>query len=99
MLAAPHWSPALELASLRKLRGEDQGVEARLVDDNRLTLVVRTSVANRDGGFVLLINVLSYGIARIAVPQHLSHILTHEPNLQYASAQGRILKTSRWGGY
>ena len=39
---------------------------ALLVDDDRPTLVVRTTVANRDGGFVLAVNMLAQCIAGIA---------------------------------
>ena len=33
---------------------QDERVEAALVDKDRIGLVVRTSVANRDGGFVYM---------------------------------------------
>ena len=42
-----------------QLRGENQRAETRLVDEDRLTFVVRTSVANCDGGFVFFIYVFS----------------------------------------
>ena len=45
---------------------QDERVEAALVDEDRIGLVVRTSVANRDGGFVFAIYMLSHRIATIA---------------------------------
>ena len=42
----------------------DQCVEIRLVEDHRLCLVVRTTVAFCDGGFVLIIDMLANGDLR-----------------------------------
>ena len=60
--------PVLEHPSLRQLRREHQGVETAFVDDDGLALVVRTSVANRDGGFVFIIYVFAQCIACITIP-------------------------------
>ena len=51
--------PMLENLRLRQLRGENQSIETAFIDDDDLSLVVRTGVANRDGGFVFLVNVCS----------------------------------------
>ena len=41
--------------SVASAEREDEGIETALVDDDGSTYVVRTSVANRDGGFVFVI--------------------------------------------
>ena len=48
-----------------------RGVEALLVDEDGLCLVVRTSVANRDGGFVFALYML--------FAPHLVHYYTPVP--------------------
>ena len=60
--------PALERLSLRQFRRENQRIETALVDKGCTCFVVRTSVANRDGGFVLSVNMLVQRIAGVAVP-------------------------------
>ena len=47
--------PALERFRLRQMGGKNERIESALVDNHSLRLVVGTSVANRDGGFVPLI--------------------------------------------
>ena len=44
--------PALERFRLRQMAGQNERIESALVDNHSLRLVVGTSVANRDGGFV-----------------------------------------------
>ena len=68
--------PALERLRLRQLRGEDEGVEAGLVDE-------RGSLHTTRGGhfvhpFVFGFNVNSDNLSGIAVPQRRRHIPSHE---------------------
>ena len=62
---------------------EDKGVETGLVDKDGLCLVVRTSVANRDGGFVTLVYMLCESIARYFIPQCIAHVLGTEQRLAF----------------
>ena len=54
---------------------EDKGVKTGLVDEDGLCLVVRTSVAKRDGGFVFALYMLSNRISSITIPYCPSNIL------------------------
>ena len=47
--------PALELLRLWKLRGKNQSIKTRLIDEDRLALVVRTRVLNQHSGFTKLV--------------------------------------------
>ena len=46
-----------------------------------LRLVVGTSVANRDGGFVLFVHMFTQGISCVAVAECRSHIFAHKEGL------------------
>ena len=61
-----------------EIRAQDERVEATLVDEDRIGIVVRTSVANRDGGFVFVLHMSAHGIASIAILQRHCHILAAE---------------------
>ena len=52
---------------------------AALVDEDRLALVVRTTVLNQHTGFVIFIDMIKHRTMWRHIPQHICHILTHEP--------------------
>ena len=58
---------------------EDEAVQAGLVDDNGLALVVRTSPLNQGSGFVLGFDVSSDSVFGLCVPQCLGHVLADKP--------------------
>ena len=47
--------PTLEILRLWKLRGKNQSIKTRLIDEDRLALVVRTRVLNQHSGFTKLV--------------------------------------------
>lgn len=73
--------PALELLCCGQLAGENEGIEARFVDDYGI-LNSSDGVTNRYPiGLIFIINMISDCFTGIAVSQYLSHILTDEPRL------------------
>ena len=63
------------------MRGENQRVESRFVDDDYLRLVVRTSALNQGSGFVLTFYVDCKRILWLGISQRLCNIAAHEERL------------------
>ena len=72
--------PALELLCCGQLAGEDEGIEARFVDDYHLLCSTKGAL-NWGVLFVFIINMWHNGISWLCISQYLSHILTDEPGL------------------
>ena len=69
----------LEDLRLRELRGENEGVEARLVDDGHF-LFSTDGVAKHDAiPLVLFVHMFVKSVSCVVVSQCLSHVLSHEP--------------------
>jgi len=72
--------PVLEDLRLRELGAEDEGVEARLVDDG-LVWVSLNTVTNRYGILILVVNVVAKSLAWVGISKGCCDICSHEPRL------------------
>ena len=79
--------PVLEGPRLLQLRGEDERVEAALVDDDRL-LLATDGVVNHDPIPVFLIHMAVQRIAGVAVAQRCGHVAAHEERLALGVGDG-----------
>ena len=79
--------PVLEGPRLLQLRGEDERVEAALVDDDRL-LLATDGVVNHDPIPVFLIHMAVQRIAGVAVAQRCGHVAAHKERLALGVGDG-----------
>ena len=72
-------NPTLELLCRGELAGEDEGIEAALIDDSHG--LFSRGRRNLRHPFIVTVNVFEQRISRVAIPQRSRHIPAYEPRL------------------